>query len=209
MEYFNIDLFDQLTGSMYAPAYPVIARQILKRTGVESGNCLDIGTGCGYLAIALAQITQLRIAALDIAPRALVLASERIAQYGLSHRVRALAGDVHQLPFADQGMQLVVSRASISFWRDFTASLREIYRVLAPGGFAYLGGGFGSDEFRAKVEAERKELGVDWTDLTRLQLCKHTPESLLASAAEAGIANAEVFGEGGLWLIFSKPEHTR
>ncbi len=39
--------------------YPVIANQILERTGITRGACLDVGSGPAPLAIALAWISNL------------------------------------------------------------------------------------------------------------------------------------------------------
>lgn len=41
--------FDRIARGVFAPVYPVIAAQILDRTGIRKGVCLDIGCGGGYL----------------------------------------------------------------------------------------------------------------------------------------------------------------
>jgi hypothetical protein len=41
--------FDRIARGVFAPVYPVIAGQIIARTGVTRGVCLDIGCGGGYL----------------------------------------------------------------------------------------------------------------------------------------------------------------
>ena len=51
-------------------------------------------------------------------------------------------------------MDLVVSRGSIWFWDNPGKALKEIYRILKPGGKAYIGGGKGSPENR---EGSRKQ----------------------------------------------------
>jgi len=40
--------------NIFAPLYYQLAQQILDRTGSESGFCLDLGSGSGYLGLALA-----------------------------------------------------------------------------------------------------------------------------------------------------------
>lgn len=51
--------FDQVARTVFAPVYPVIARQIIERTGITHGVCLDVGCGGGYLGAALARATDL------------------------------------------------------------------------------------------------------------------------------------------------------
>ena len=50
----DAERYDQLTRTTYAQIYPVIAEQILERTRISRGICVDIGSGPGPLSIALA-----------------------------------------------------------------------------------------------------------------------------------------------------------
>ena len=45
-----------------------VAEDIVRRTGVREGYCLDLGCGNGELALALAQQTKLQIVAVDADP---------------------------------------------------------------------------------------------------------------------------------------------
>ncbi|MDD4162082.1 MAG: class I SAM-dependent methyltransferase [Methanothrix sp.] len=47
-------------------------------------------------------------------------------------------GDVCALPFEDEFFDLVVSTFSLHHWPDATAGLNEIFRVLKPGGEAWI-----------------------------------------------------------------------
>lgn len=58
---------------------------------------------------------------------------------------RCLAGTAGALPLAAATLDVVVSRNSLHLWPDVPAALREICRVLRPGGCALLGRGFGPD----------------------------------------------------------------
>ncbi len=53
----NVTQFDQIAREIFAPIYPVIAEQIVRKTGITAGQCLDVGCG-GYLGMALAKITE-------------------------------------------------------------------------------------------------------------------------------------------------------
>ena len=61
---------------------------------------------------------------------------------GLTGRVRGIEGDADDLPLKDGFADLVVSRNSLFEWPDKLQGIKEAYRILKPGGVAYLGGGY-------------------------------------------------------------------
>jgi SAM-dependent methyltransferase len=102
-----------------APALEVI-RAASPRT------VLEVGCGWGELAELVVQQTGAEVAAVDISPRMVELAQER----GTDARV----GDVQDLPFADGAFDLVVAAWMLYHVPDLDRGLREIARVLRPGG---------------------------------------------------------------------------
>jgi ubiquinone/menaquinone biosynthesis C-methylase UbiE len=143
----------------FAPVYPALAQQIVQDYGITQGICVDMGGGCGSLAMALARITGLRIYVLDIDPSAVRLCGMLVDEAGLTGHVLPVEGDAQDMPFRDNFADLIISRGYIFFWPDQLAGLREARRVLKPGGVAYLGGGFSrilAPGVRAPLVAERK-----------------------------------------------------
>ena len=126
----------------FAPVYPALAQQIVEDYGITRGICIDMGGGCGSLAIALAKITDLTIYVLDIDPAAIRLCGVLVDEAGLRGRVIPIEGDAQDMPFRNRFADLVISRGSVFFWPDQIAGLKEAYRVLKPGGVAFIGGGF-------------------------------------------------------------------
>ena len=145
--------YDEFTRTTFARIYPVIANQILDRTGIAKGTCLDVGSGPAPLAIAIALLSDLSVTALDSSREMHTLAMENIRARGLAQRVIPVTGDVHAIPAGDGAFDLVVSRGSYHFWSDLPAAFREIHRVMKPGGFAYIGGGYGTSQIMAEVLA--------------------------------------------------------
>lgn len=121
--------------------YPLLARQIFDDYRITTGICLDVGSGTGRLGIELAKLTSLKVYLLDISARTITDASKNICARGASSTVSAVQGSVHRLPFANNSVNLIVSRGSIFFWKDKSQGLREVYRILKPGGIAFIGGG--------------------------------------------------------------------
>jgi SAM-dependent methyltransferase len=200
--------FDEIARNVFAPIYPVLAHQIVERTKVAAGKCLDVGSAGGLLGLAVAEITGLEVTLYDISADAIELAKQRIQTGNLGSRVTAVAGDVHAMPFSDGFFDLIVSRGSIWFWENHPVAFREIYRVLAPGGRACVGGGFGTAELHRQIVATMYEREGDaWEQRRRSHRKDHTPESIAATIGAAGIGNCRVIDdESGIWFEFGKPE---
>lgn len=160
----NVTEFDKVAREIFAPVYVAIAEQIKERTGITDGICLDVGAGGGYLGLALAPITSLHILFLDNSRAMLDIAVRNAITAGLESRVGFLFGDVHRIPFNDELIDLVVSRGSVFFWKDKIKAFNEIYRVLVPGGKAYIGGGLGTPEIAKQVRAKINKTDKAWPD---------------------------------------------
>ena len=98
---------------------------------------LDLASGTGEPAISLAARVGAdgHVTALDLSSDLLRIASERAQQRGLTNFSTQQA-DAHLLPFPDQRFDLVTSRFGVMFFQDCEMALREVHRVLKPGGRA-------------------------------------------------------------------------
>jgi len=161
-----------------------------------------MGSGGGYLGLALAESTALHVCLLDESEEMRKIATENIAARKLEGRVRAVTGDAHSIPLPDASIDLVTSRSSLFFWEDLPLAFREIWRVLAPGGHVYVGGGFGSRELRNKIVETMHQRNPDWApkfDKTRDDL------SYADDLRAAGITEFDITrDESGFWITFSK-----
>ncbi len=61
---------------------------------------------------------------------------------GLAQRTSFAFADACALPFRDQYADIVISRGAYQFWSSLEDGVREIHRVLKPGGWAFIGRGF-------------------------------------------------------------------
>ncbi len=107
--------------------------------GVSQGTCLDLGTGPGRVALAIAQNRPaLRIVGLDLAAPMVELARDQAIHSGLDGRGLWPQADGHCLPFASGSFDLVLSSFALHHWVAPVRILDEIARVLAPGGRYYI-----------------------------------------------------------------------
>lgn len=96
---------------------------------------LEIGYGAGAVLLSLAPaVTELHGIDLDASPEAVrtVLASK-------GHAAELVQGSVYDLPYGDGHFDLVVSFSVFEHLPDYPQALREVARVLGPGGHFLLG----------------------------------------------------------------------
>ncbi len=104
-------------------------RRFVARANVRPGEvALDLACGTGDLTFPLAH-EGARVVGLDITPHMIELARAKTGP-----RVSFLVGDMMALPFADATFALVTTGYGIRNVPDISGALREIHRVLAPGG---------------------------------------------------------------------------
>ncbi len=197
------DEFEPIAREIFAPIYPVIAEQALEETGILRGKCLDLGTGPGFLGLAIAAISELDVCLVDISPEMIAYANSNIQQRKLEERVRALCSDVHELPFPDQSIDLVISRGSVFFWDDLKKAFQEIYRVLAPGGMTFIGGGFGSEKLKEEIEKKMAERNDGRNDKPFHRMKNFASGNFREILNELNIP-FRVKQDSGFWIIMKK-----
>jgi len=104
-------------------------RHILQRPGARS---LDLCCGTGDMAFALARVAgkQAEIVGADFSHAMLA----RAVQKSRGTPLQWLEADALHLPVSDAGFDLVTSAFGFRNLADYDAGLREIFRVLRPGG---------------------------------------------------------------------------
>lgn len=199
--------FDKIASEVFAPVYPVIAEQIKHKTGIARGTCLDVGSGGGHLGISVAKITDLYVYLFDESLEMLGIATQHITGHGLETRMKTLHGDVCEIPLSDRSIDLVISRGSLHFWEDQQRAFKEIYRVLAPGGAAYIGWGFGTVELKEQItiEMEQRDKNRKWRERADKNLGVKTMETLERVLQRTGISAYETSRDGsGLWIMMRR-----
>jgi SAM-dependent methyltransferase len=98
----------------------------------ESARVLDIATGAGHTAVGFSRFTP-SVVAMDLTLPMLGAARDFAAREGAG-AVRFLAGDVEALPFREGSFGTVTCRIAAHHFAALLPPLREVARVLRPGG---------------------------------------------------------------------------
>ena len=118
--------------SLHVPAlFAQWTARILDRVGLAAGQrVLDVACGTGVLArAAKARVGETGLVA-GVDPDAGMLAVAR----ELAPAIEWRQGTAESLPYEDGSFDAVVSQFGLMFFRDRSRALREMLRVLAPGG---------------------------------------------------------------------------
>ncbi len=130
----NVQGYDRLSRGILFNIMRYMALARLRKCPPE-GIAVDAGCGPGYLASAMSKdFPGMRIIGLDISRLMMEAAARNISAHPTCHRIAFCRGDVQRLPFRDSSVDFIISTGSLHHWGDAPRALREMYRVLRPGG---------------------------------------------------------------------------
>lgn len=187
----------------FKKVYPEIARQILARTGVTRGKCIDLGGGPGMLGIWLAKLSDLEVTVYDLMPECVELVEGNSKANNVEGRISAQQGKAEQMDFEDNSADLIVSRGSVFFWEDKEQGLSEVYRVLKPGGWGYIGGGFGNKKILDEVLTLRAN-DTKWLEQRKKRIGQKSIGKFKNLLAKLHIDGTVEHSDIGTWIIFRK-----
>ena len=95
---------------------------------------LDVATGTGDLAIAIASLRPARIRGVDIASGMMQVGREKVEARGLSGIIDFTEGAAENLPFPDETFDAVTVAFGVRNYADLRKGLAEMKRILRPGG---------------------------------------------------------------------------
>lgn len=103
----------------------------------ESPTVLDLATGTGDLALLVAKnYPRARVIGLDPSVRMMEVGRQKVATRGRSDAISFVEGDAQNLPFEDNTIDGLTMAFGIRNVPDRPLALREMARVLRPGGKA-------------------------------------------------------------------------
>jgi outer membrane protein assembly factor BamB len=206
-----IETVSDTPGFEGSAVYEKAAEEILAKTGVTKGYCLDIGCADGRLAYELARRTELSIVGIEADPETADRARRRLDAAGLlGVRVSVFEGDLSSIHLPPYFANLVVSGRSVEGAPP--EDTEELRRVVRPWGGVRCFGRPGDMYVRARGELEgagewthqyanaantacsgdtlvRSPLGVSWF-----------ADNRLAMPSRHGRGPAPLFGRGRLFV---------
>ncbi|MDQ4075008.1 MAG: methyltransferase domain-containing protein [Chloroflexota bacterium] len=170
---------------------------------------LDVATGTGRLPLALFAIPfyEGEIVALDISREMLAEAARKCVPY--RDRIAFLHHPAVPLPFEDETFDAVTSMEALEFMPDRHATLREMVRVLRPGGWFVISNRIGLDAqlMPGRTDSrEALELFLGTLGLVDIFTRPWQVDYDLVFARKAGSAG-EGRGLAGTWLMALRCPH--
>jgi ubiquinone/menaquinone biosynthesis C-methylase UbiE len=175
-------------------------------------HVIDCGCGPGSITIDVADIVAPgQVTGVDIEPRQLEAARELAARRGVRN-VRFEQGSVYALPFPDASFDVAVAHFVIEHVNDPVRALREMRRVLKPGGFAAVKDPYYPaftfrprlpviERFEALMAKARAHTGASVAYAADLRACL-LEAGFARTQAEAGTETPAGIGEGPPMLAF-------
>jgi SAM-dependent methyltransferase len=152
--------------------------------GVEAlrgRSLLDVGCGMGGKTVWYAEVGAARVVGVDLLAAHVRQTRHFAAVRGQAERVHVLQADAMRLPFADASFEVVTANDSMEHFADPGAALRELARVLRPGGRLYL-----------YFTPYRSPLGSHLYDHVKIPWCQIVlPRPLLYATLERAVRDEE------------------
>lgn len=183
------EIYDaQFVPALFAQWGPVVLEAAAVR---ENDRVLDVACGTGALTLAAAERVGRggSVVGLDVNPDMLTVARRKSTQ------VEWMEGKAEALPPPDNSFDAVVSQFGFMFFDDKPQALREMMRVLRPGGtlaVAVCDAVDHSPGYGAFARLLDRLFGSDVGDAFRAPFALGDSERLLAICREAGIDDARV-----------------
>jgi phosphoethanolamine N-methyltransferase len=131
-----LDLLQIIWGEgVLSPGGPQAVREIMENVDPRGKRVLDIGCGLGGLDQVLVELGAAHVTAVDVAAPLIGLGRRRIAAAGLADRIdlQTIMPEA-KLPFADASFDVIFTKDAWLHVTDKPALLRDVHRVLKPGG---------------------------------------------------------------------------
>jgi ubiquinone/menaquinone biosynthesis C-methylase UbiE len=164
---------------------------------VEGASVLEVAPGPGYFAIELAKLGNFRITGLDISETFVEIARKNARDGGVQADFRV--GNASRMPFVAESFDLIVCRAAFKNFSEPAEAMREMRRVLRPGGRAVIID-LWRDTPKQEIDAYVDKMNVGRLNAAfmkftfRVMLCKRacTRETMGRYIGESGFEKFEI-----------------
>lgn len=128
----------------------------------RGARVLDVATGTGRMPDVLLAQPRFKghIVAIDASAKMLGRAHAKLARY--SERITFMQHDAQSLPFDDASFDAVTCLEALEFMRDWRQAVREMLRVLRPGGLLMVSNRIGPDAWKLPGRSLRTDEFSTW-----------------------------------------------
>ncbi|GAX03338.1 ubiquinone/menaquinone biosynthesis methyltransferase [Secundilactobacillus pentosiphilus] len=129
--------YDQMNNLISLGTHKHWRKVAMARLAIKTGSfILDLCCGTGDWTIALAKAVgpSGQVVGLDFSREMLSVAKKKVASAGLNDRVTLVQGDAMALPYANNHFDVITIGFGLRNVPDANQVLREMYRVVRPGG---------------------------------------------------------------------------
>ncbi len=110
-------------------------RKLIRAAGLkEGGHVLDVATGTGDLALTVLKACDCRVTGMDVSEKMMEEGRKKMKRRGCEQSVRFVTGKAEEMPFEDHTFDAVTVAFGVRNYTDLEQGLREMLRVLRPGG---------------------------------------------------------------------------
>lgn len=113
-------------------------KTIRKLREFAPADILDIATGTGDFAIAASNVEGAKVTGIDISEGMLSVGRRKVARKNLNNRIKLLKADSEDLPFNNEVFDAAIVGFGVRNFENLEKGLKEICRVLKPGGVFYI-----------------------------------------------------------------------
>jgi demethylmenaquinone methyltransferase/2-methoxy-6-polyprenyl-1,4-benzoquinol methylase len=114
--------------------HDVMVEQLAPALPDRSGHAVDVATGTGAVAVAIARRYGCRVTGIDQSPEMLARGRRVVAEAGLEGRVALVEGRAEELPVEDGAADALTHTYLLRYVDDPAATLARLARALRPGG---------------------------------------------------------------------------
>ncbi|HUB76574.1 MAG TPA: class I SAM-dependent methyltransferase, partial [Solirubrobacteraceae bacterium] len=107
---------------------------VLQTDAGPHDTVLDVATGTAAVALELVRQKDCFVVGIDLSPEMLAVGRQQVLLAGATKKVRLQEGDARSLPFEDGLFDAVTFTYLLRYVDDRAAVIRELVRVLRPGG---------------------------------------------------------------------------
>lgn len=99
---------------------------------------LDVATGTGDFAIAATKINGAKVVGIDISEGMLEMGRKKIEKRNLASAIELIKADSENLPFENDKFDAAIVGFGVRNFENLKQGIKEIHRVLKPGGIFYV-----------------------------------------------------------------------